>query len=320
MLVDAGWNEEGGAGVGGDILKPAPQFNIDEIMEHAKKKGVKVMLWVHWRAMIRQGDAALALYEKWGVSGVKIDIMNRDDQEMVNLYEEWASKAAHHHLIVDLHGAYKPTGRRRTYPNLMGREAVMGMEYSKWSDRITPEYDVTIPFTRMLAGPMDYTPGGFRNTIRGQFKIRDVAPMTQGTRAHQLAMYVVYEEPLVMLADYPEAYEGQPGLEFIEKVPTVWDDTKVLDGEVGKYVTIARQKDGAWYLGSMTNWDARDLEIPLSFLSSAAYEAQIFADGADADKVATSLSISTRKVTASDQLRIHLAPGGGWAAILKPIK
>lgn len=251
---------------------------------------------------------------------MKIDFMNRDDQEVVNFYEEVARKTAEHHMVAYMHGAYKPTGLRRTYPNMITREAVMGLEYDKWSYRVTPEYDVTLPFTRMLAGPMDYTPGGFRNATRDQFKPQDRAPMTQGTRAHQLAAYVVYEMPLSMVADYPAAYANQPGLEFIRKVPSVWDDTRVLNGEVGKYITIAREKGGNWYIGAMTNWDARDLEIPLNFLGSGEYDVQIFADGADADKVATSLSISTKMVKAADQLRIHLAPGGGWAAILLPKK
>jgi alpha-glucosidase len=314
MLIDGGWY------AGDDITKPSPDINIAEIMDHAKQKGVKVILWVDWQSLDNQLDEAMALYERWGVAGIKVDGINRDDQEMVRRYEKWTRKAAEYHLVVDYHGAYKPTGLRRTYPNLLQREAVMGMEYSKWSDRVTPEYNVTIPFTRMLAGPMDYTPGGFRNTIRGQFKIQDNAPMTQGTRAHQLAMYVVYEAPLVMVSDYPEAAEGQPGLEFIEKVPTVWDETKVLNGDIGKYITIARQNNDAWYIGGMTNWDARDIEIPLSFLGSGEYDAQIFADGADADKVATSISITTKPVKATEKLNVHLAPGGGVAVILRPRK
>ncbi len=190
---------------------------------------------------------------------------------------------------------------------------------------------MTLPFTRMLAGPMDYTPGGFRNTARGQFKARNVEPMTQGTRAHELAKYVVFESPLEMVSDYPEAYEGQPGFEFIEKVPTVWDDTKVLNGEPAQYVTIVREKNNVWYLGAMTNWDERDLEIPLDFLATRggplaappggqAYEAQIFADGPDADQVATSLSITKKRVKAGDKLNVHLASGGGLAVILTPVK
>jgi alpha-glucosidase len=172
----------------------------------------------------------------------------------------------------------------------------------------------------MLAGPIDFTPGAFRNAARGQFKAQDIAPMSQGTRAHQLAMYVVYESPLVMVSDYPEAYENQPGIEFIERVPTVWDETRVLAGRPGESVVVARQRGAEWYVGAMTNWDARDLEIPLSFLGAGGYEAQVFADGKDADKVATSLSIARKRVKAGDRLTVHLAPGGGVAIILKPVK
>ena len=194
---------------------------------------MKVLLWLYWSALDKQMDEAMALYEKWGAAGIKVDFMDHDDQEMVNFYERCVRKAAEHHLVVDLHGAYKPTGLRRTYPNLLTREGVMGMEYSKWSERVTPEHDVTIPFTRMLAGPMDFTPGAFNNAARGHFVARNIEPMSQGTRAHQLAMYVVYESPLVMLSDYPEAYDHNPGMEFLDKVPTVWDDTKVLERRTG---------------------------------------------------------------------------------------
>jgi alpha-glucosidase len=318
MLIDAGWYPMTNDSVNDDILSFIPEVNIPEILAHAENKGVKVILWVEWRPLDRKLDEALALYEKWGVAGIKVDYMNRDDQEMVNLYEKWVCKAAEHHLTVDFHGAYKPTGQRRTYPNLITQEGVMGQEFSKWSERVTPEYTVTIPFTRMLAGPMDFTPGAFRNAARGKFKPLDIEPMSQGTRAQQLAMYVVYESPLVMLADHPEAYENQPGIEFIEKVPTVWDETKVLQGEPGKFIVMARQKGEAWCLGAMTNWDARDLEIPLDFLAAGEYEGRIFADGPDADQVGTSLTVSTKRVTAADKLSIHLAPGGGLAAILTP--
>jgi alpha-glucosidase len=187
-----------------------------------------------------------------------------------------------------------------------------------WSDRITPEYDVTIPFTRMLAGPMDFTPGAFRNAARGQFEARGREPMAQGTRAHQLAAYIVYEAPLGMLADYPEAYEGQPGLELIEKVPTVWDDTKVLSGFPGESIVMARRKGEAWYLGAMTNWDPRELAIPLAFLGPGEYEARVFADGPEAAREGTSLSIETRTFKSGDSLAARLAPGGGLAVILSP--
>jgi alpha-glucosidase len=316
MLIDAGWCPSGKAERSEDILNYRPEVNIPEIVAYGRQKGVKTLLWVDWLPLSTKMDEAFALYEKWGASGVKIDYMNRDDQEMVRFYDRCVRTAAKHRLTVDFHGAYKGTGLRRTWPNLLTREGVMGMEYGKWCDRVTPEYDVTIPFTRMLAGPMDFTPGAFNNAARGKFKAKDVAPMSQGTRCHQLAMYVVYESPLVMVSDYPEAYKNQPGLEFIEKVPTVWDETKVLAGEPAKFIVIARRSGDKWYLGAMTNWDARDLEIPLSFLEQGDYQARIFADGPNADKIGTSIATSDKSMKPGETLKLHLAPGGGAAVIL----
>jgi alpha-glucosidase len=317
MLVDAGWAPLAAEGRLEDIMRFIPEANIPGIIAYGKAKGVKVLLWVEWRALDARMGEALALYEKWGAAGIKVDYMNRDDQEMVNFYERVVRTAAAHHLTVDFHGAYKPTGLRRTYPNLLTREGVMGLEYSKWSDFVTPEYDVTIPFTRMLAGPMDFTPGAFRNAARGHFQARDMAPMAQGTRAHQLAMYVVYESPLVMVSDYPEAYANEPGLEFIEEVPTVWDDTKVLMGEPARFIVVAREKGRVWYLGAMTDWEARDVEIPLDFLAPGEYDAQIFADGPLAETEGTSLTVTTMRAKAGEKLTLHLAPGGGAAVILR---
>jgi alpha-glucosidase len=314
LLIDGGWSPFN------DITKTIPEIDMPEIMAHAKRRGVKIILWAFWPSVLKQADAAFSLYEKWGVAGVKIDFMDRDDQEMMNSYEEMMQKAAKYHLIVDFHGTHKPTGLRRTYPNLLNREAVLGMEFSRVTKRDDPVHQVTLPFTRMLAGPMDYTPGCFHNATREEFKPRVIEPMCQGTRAHQLAMYVVYEQPLAMVSDFPEALARQPGMEFIEKVPTVWDDTRVPNGMPAEYVTIARRKGSEWYIGSMSNWDARDLNLELDFLGGGEYEAQVFADGPDADRVATSLDISTKRVTAKDRLTIHLAPGGGWAAILRPVK
>ena len=318
MLVDAGWAPMSEDGRIEDILKYRPEVDIPAIIAYGKAKGVATLLWVEWRALDRVMDEAMALYETWGAAGIKVDYMNRDDQEMVAYYEKVCRKAAEHRLTVDFHGAYKPTGLRRTYPNLLTREGVMGLEYSKWSESITPEHDVNIVFTRMLAGPMDFTPGGFRNAARGKFEARDIAPMTQGTRAHQLAMYVVYESPLVMVSDYPEAYEGQPGMAFIERVPTVWDETRVLAGKPGEFVVVARRKGAEWYVGGLTNWDAREVEIGLDFLGAGAFEAEIYADGPDAATEGTSLAVSKKAVAAADSVTLRLAPGGGFALGVRP--
>jgi alpha-glucosidase len=312
-LFDDGWSTQE------DILHAIAGISIPDLVSYGREKGVKILLWMPWKAVGKQMDDAFPLYEKWGVAGVKVDFMNRDDQEMVSFYDRVIKKASQHHLTVDFHGAYKPTGLRRTYPNLLTREAVMGIEYSLWSNRVTPEHDVTIPFTRMLAGPLDYAPGAFRNAARQSFHPREDEAVSQGTRAHQLALYVAFESPLAMVWGYPEAYENQPGMEFLEVVPTTWDESRVLEGEVGKYIALARQKDKAWYLGAMTNWDAREIEIPLTFLGAGEYDAQIFADGPKANGDATQLEVSTRRVNATSKLMMRMAPGGGFAAIFIPV-
>ncbi len=321
MLIDAGWYQRprrGGSGTS-DITKPIKEINIKRILDHAKNKGVDILLWLDWQSVDRQMDEAFPLYEKWGVKGVKVDYMDRDDQEMVNYYHKVVKKAAEHHLIVDFHGAYKPTGIRRTYPNLITREGVMGLEYSKWSSRCDPEHELTIPFTRMLAGPMDFTPGGFRNTTKEQFKaVRGVEPMAQGTRCHQLAMYVVYESPLQMLVDYPSAYRNQTGIEFLMVVPITWDDTKVLNAKVGDYITMARKYGNEWYVGSMTDWTPRKLTASMDFLEKGEYVAEIYQDAPDADKVATNATTKKVIVTSSDNIVINMAPGGGFAMRLSP--
>ncbi|HUY14304.1 MAG TPA: glycoside hydrolase family 97 protein [Terriglobia bacterium] len=309
MLIDAGWSPKN------DILHWVPAVNLPEILKVARQKHIKILLWMHWTNVKRQIDQAFPLFEKWGVAGVKIDFMNRDDQEMVNFYEEMVSKAAAHHLVVDLHGAFKPTGLRRTYPNLLTREGVMGMEYSKWSRRTNPVHDVTLPFTRMLAGPFDYTPGCFNNATESQFVPRQVNPMCQGTRAHQLAMYAVFFSPLAMLADYPEDYDHHTGMEFLERIPTVWDETKVLNGQPAQYITVARRKNHGWYLGSMTDWAPRDFTLPLKFLGPGQYLEEVFADGPDAAQNPKSIIYSKKWVKSTDTLSLHLAPGGGAAVI-----
>jgi alpha-glucosidase len=339
MLVDAGWSPDYGGVcstikadsstipalrwcIENDIMHWVPRVNLPEILKHARQRNVKIILWIHWTATEKQMEQAFPLYEKWGVAGVKVDFMGEvpDDQPTVELYRKIVSTAARYHLFVDIHGAYKPAGLRRTYPNLLTREGLMGLEYNKVSRRVTPAHDVTLPFTRMLGGPMDYTPGCFNNATREQFKVQEIQPMCQGTRAHQLAMYAVYLSPLQMLSDYPEDYLGQPGFEFLAKVPTVWDETRVLNGEPSEYVTIARRHGQEWYLGSMTDWTPRNLSAPLSFLGSGEWTAQIFADGPNADQDAKSLSITTKRVTAGDTIPLHLASGGGAAVIFSPAK
>jgi alpha-glucosidase len=322
VLVDWGWygpikDPEGGTDKL-DITKPAPEVAMEEIVRFAKARGVNVLLWLLWDHVDRQMDEAFALYAKWGISGVKIDFMARDDQPMVNWYEKAVRKAAEHRLLVDFHGAYKPTGLNRTYPNYVTQEGVLGNEYNKWSARVTPGHNVTLPFTRMLAGPMDYTPGGFRHATKDTFKAQDSAPYVMGTRAHQLAMMVVYESPLQVLCDSPYAYRDQPGLDFLKAVPASWDETRVLAGEVGEYIVIARRSGSKWFLGAMTNWEARSVEVSTGFLGQGDYAATVWEDALDAADDPGHLSSSSRTLAAGGRLVLKLAPGGGCAMVFAP--
>jgi len=316
MLIDAGWygNHRDGQA---DITQPIEAVDLPAIIRHASDKNVDILLWVNWGCVERQMTEAFPLYEKWGVKGIKVDYMNRDDQEMVDYYHRVVKLAAKHHLLVDFHGAYKPTGIRRTWPNLMTREGVLGLEYSRWSERVTPQHDLIIPFTRMLAGPMDYTPGAFRNAFEPDFEVTE-EPGSQGTRCHQLAMYVVYESPLQMCVDYPTAYRNQPGIEFLRHVPATWDDTRLLNGKIGEYITVARLSGEEWYLGSMSNSEPRSLEVPLDFLGDKKYQASIFAD--EVGGPATAVVFSEKVVTNQDVLTINLASGGGCAVRLVPME
>ncbi len=330
MLVDAGWYRNksydwGNAGLMkdpvNDITTPIPEIDPPELVRYANARGVDIILWIHWIPTVNQMDEAFPLYESWGVKGVKIDFMDRDDQEMVNMYRRMVEKAAEHHLLVDFHGAYKPTGTRRTWPNLITREGVLGLEYVKFEmpgKAVSPDHDCIIPFTRMLAGPLDYTPGGFSNATKEQFVSRNLRPMTKGTRCHQLALHVVFESPLQMLPDHPANYRGKPGMDFLQVVPATWDDTKVLNGEVGDYITIARKSGKEWYLGSITDWSPRTLEVPLDFLGEGTWTVEMWADGDDAGTNAESVAVQKADLTPDQTLTIDMKPGGGFAARIYP--
>jgi alpha-glucosidase len=314
MLVDAGWSARD------DLTKMNGRVDIPALVRYAERKGVKVWIWCHWAAVDRQLEEAFPLFASWGVVGVKIDFMSRDDQQMIGFYHRVAETAARNRLMVDFHGATKPSGLERTWPNVLGYEAVLGMEQSKAGRRDNPDHHVMLPFTRMLAGAMDYTPGGFDNVTEAAFVARMAAPMVMGTRAHQLAMYVVFEAPFQMVSDHPLAYEGQPAFEFIKAVPATWDETRVVQGEPGEYVTIARRRGDEWFLGSMTNWTPRELDIPLSFLGSGRYVAETYADAPDADRSPKKVVIETRQVDRTQHLRARLAPGGGYAVRLRSVR
>jgi alpha-glucosidase len=324
MLIDAGWAAPTPKAKPGDYADPADitHFNltvdIPELLRYAKEKNVRIWLWSHWTSVDKYMDEAFPLFEKWGVAGVKIDFMNRDDQWMVEWYRRVVEKAAEHHLMIDYHGAFKPDGLRRTYPNLMTREGVMGKEYSKWSARVTPVHNTTLPFTRMLAGPMDYTPGAFNNTNRENFIARRVMPMSPGTRAQELALYVVFESPLEMVSDYPEQYKGQKDFDFIKQVPTTWDEVRVIDGLPMVHITLARRSGKDWYVGSLTNWEERDTHVPLDFLGDGKYVAEIYADAPDAASNATHTTFTKRPVDRTTILDIHMVSGGGNAVWIHP--
>ena len=323
MLIDAGWalaNRKGPTDYAAvaDITKVDPNIDMPELLRYAKEKNVSIWLWSHWTSVDKYMDQAFPLFEKWGVAGVKIDFMQRDDQQMVAWYRHVAELAAQHHLMLDFHGAFKPDGLRRTWPNVITREGVMGKEYLKWSARTNPVHNTTLPFTRMLAGPLDYTPGAFGNATRDQFIPRDKEPMAPNTRAHELALYVVLESPLMMVSDYPEHYEGQHDFEFIKQVPVTWDEVHVISGRPMENVTIARRSGKDWYVGSITNWDARTVKVPLSFLGDGKYVAEIYADAPDADTNATHTTFTKQEVDRSTVLEVKMAPGGGNAIWIHP--
>jgi alpha-glucosidase len=310
IIMDAGWSDPL------DLMIVSPEINLNEIIKYATQKKVSVILWASWYAASQKTDLAFSKYSAMGIKGFKIDFMDRDDQKMVASIYNIAQKAAEYHLVLDYHGMYKPTGLQRTYPNILNFEGVKGMENVKWTPNDdVPRYDVSIPFIRMMAGPMDYTPGAMRNATRSRFHADGSMPMSQGTRSHQLAMYTVFEAPLQMLADNPTAYmKEQECTDFISQIPTTFDSTVAIDGALGEFVSIARRKSGIWYVGVLNNWNARDITIDFSFLGKGDFEAEIFKDGFNADRDATDYTKEIKKVNASGKINVHLSNGGGWTA------
>jgi len=311
MMLDAGWS-------GRDITQLRGNVDVPELVQYAAKKNVKVWIWLYSKSVAAQMQTAFPLYEKWGVAGVKIDFILRNDQKGIQFYYDVAKLAAEHHLMVDFHGATQPWGIERTYPNVLNYEAVLGLENNKAGRRDSPVDRTVFPFTRMLSGPMDYTPGGFDNVTEDTFVARDKNPMVMGTRTQQLALYVVFQAPFEMVSDVPSAYANEPSFQFLREVPTAWDATRVLAGDPGEYITIARRHGRDWYLGSITNWTARDLQVPLSFLGKGTYTAEIYEDAADASVNPKHVSIFRKTVHSSDVLKLPLAKGGGCAIHFVP--
>jgi len=310
IILDEGWYK-----IGTNVLESIPEINVPELCKYGESRNVGIILWVVWKTFWDKIDEAVALYEKWGVKGVKVDFMQRDDQKIVNFYYEAARKTAEHHLLIDFHGSYKPEGLQRTYPNALTREGVRGMENSKWERNISPEHDVTLPFTRMVPGPMDFTPGAMINMDRANFNPQFTRPESQGTRVHQMSMYVIYESPLQMLSDSPSNYmKEQECTDFLVKVPVVWDDIKVLAAKTGDYLLLARRSGSDWFVGGMTDWSPRQLDLDLSFLPAGEFAMEIFQDGINADKHAQDYKHLKKSVKSGDKMKIEMAPGGGWVA------
>jgi alpha-glucosidase len=310
ILLDADWN------VKGDLTKPIAEINLEELISYGTQKGVGLMVWCSWQDVLSQKEKAMPFFEKVGVKGMKIDFIDRDDQVAVASTYDIAKLAAQHHVLVDYHGVFKPTGLQRTYPNVVGYEGVYGLENFKWASKLdAPRYCVTLPFIRNQAGPMDYTPGAMRNSNKANYRPVNDMPMAQGTRVNQMAQYIVFEEPIQMLADNPTLYMREHECtDFITKVPTTFDETIPLDGKVAEFVIIARRKGNEWFVGAMTNWTARELTIDLSFLGAGEYKAEIFKDGVNADRDATDYKKEIITVKSSDKLTIKLMNGGGWVA------
>lgn len=321
MLIDEGWHAgAGGGGVvqpGVDVTRPLPELDLPGLIAYAKDRKVGLWLWLNWKALDAQMDEAIPLYEQWGIKGIKVDFMDRDDQAMVDYYHRLLTKTGQHHLMVDLHGAEHPTGLIRTYPHYLTQEGVMGAEYNKWSRRVTATHNVTLAYTRMLLGPMDYTPGGFRNVAPATFDPRNELPFVQTTRGQALAMYVVYDSPFGVVADSPDTYRESPaGLDFVGAAPTTWDETRFVTGEIGQSVVVARRKGSDWWIGAMTNEAGRTVKVPLGFLGAGTFAADIRQDGA----APTDLVATRQTVKAGDVLTLKLAPSGGAAVRLTPVR
>ncbi|MDD4969410.1 MAG: glycoside hydrolase family 97 protein [Paludibacter sp.] len=313
VVLDEGWYK------GHDLLTSSEEINLNEILNYAKSKHVGILLWTAWHDLDIVKEQAFTKYAAIGVKGFKVDFFDRDDQKAMRSCYDLAEIAAKNKMLLDYHGM-KPSGIQKTWPNVLNFEGVKGLENVKWARDNMPPYDVTLPFIRMMSGPMDYTPGAMRNATKENFQASNSMPMSQGTRVHQMAMYMVFEAPLQMLCDNPTIYRKEAECaRFIAKTPTIADRTVVLEAKVSEYIVTARSKNDTWYVGALTNWDARSLDVDLSFLPEGQYKTEIFSDGINADRDATDYNREEKIVTNKDKLEIHLANGGGWAARLEKL-
>ena len=314
IMMDAGWSDNR------DLFKVNPALNMDTLAAYAKHQGIKLSMWTLALTLGRQLDSALDQFNKWGVDFIMTDFIDRDDQKAVNFYFRIAEACAKKHLMIMFHGAYKPAGFGRTYPNAITRESVLGSEYNIWSEKATPSHDLILPFIRMVSGPMDYEPGLLENASRSTFRPIPEKVMSQGTRCHQLAMFVVYDNPMEFFSGNPSQGLQEPQfMEFLGSIPTVWDETKVLDGKLGEYLITARNKEKDWYIGAMTNWTERDQSIRLDFLEDGDYSATLCEDGLNAARYASDYRISAKTVHKNDILQIRMAPGGGYVVRIRKL-
>ncbi len=315
FLFDDGWCPKE------DLLSPIEGLDMEEVTSYAKTRGVDVMLWVIWHALEKQWDQAFDLFEKWGVKGIKMDFMNRDDQPMVEFFEAVARKAAEKKMVVNYHGAYKPCGLRRKYPNILTREALIEFEYNGWTNHANPEHHNLLPYIRMFTGPMDYIPATMRNSTKDNFRPVGDYPMGIGTRAHAMALWVVLNSPMTMLPDSPsDYYREKECTEFLARLPVVWDETRLLDGKISKYTIMARRSGEEWYVGAITGWDARSIDLGTGFLPPGKYRVEAIEDGVNAHQRAEDYRKTERELQAGEVVKLNLAPGGGWVARFVPVR
>ena len=309
FLFDDGWTDQG------DLSKVNPNLNMPEIIAYARSKNIKIMLWAIWSAFEKDWDGNFDRFEEWGIAGIKFDFMNRDDQQMVQFFHKAAKEAAKRKMVLNFHGAYKPTGLRRAYPNVITREALIEFEYNGWTDHANPEHHNLLPYLRMVTGPMDYIPFTTRNAQKKEFRKMGDKPMGQGTRAHSMALSIILESPMRMLPDSPSNYYSERECtNFYAKIPVEWDEIKVLESKIGDYTILARRSGTDWYVGAITDWDTRDFELSFDFLDAGNYQMEYIEDGINADSTAKDYKIRSQSVTNKSKIKIHLAKGGGWLA------
>ena len=315
FLFDDGWCPKD------DLLSVNPDLDMEVVTSYAAENDVDIMLWVIWHALERQWNDAFDQFEKWGIKGIKMDFMNRDDQKMVQFYESVARKAAEKRMVVNFHGAYKASGLRRKYPNVLTREALIEFEYNGWTEYVTPEHHNLLPYLRMFTGPMDYIPGTTRNSTKSSFRKSGDYPMGQGTRAHAMALFVILSSPMTMLPDSPsDYYREQECTDFLAKIPVEWDETRLLEGKIGRYTILGRRAGDQWFVGAITDWGARKFTLNTDFLNKGKYQVDIISDGINADTRAEDYKRSTIYIQKGEDIELNMVSGGGWVASFTPVK